>query len=66
MRRSIVVASLLGTMALFSLTSFLSINRPASAGQGKGGEVIAKPTPTPKKTTTKRNPKTLEPLRWRL
>lgn len=32
-------------------------NRSASAGQGKGGEVIAKPTPTPKKTTTtKKNP----------
>jgi formylglycine-generating enzyme required for sulfatase activity len=30
-------------------------NRSASAGQGKGGEVVAKPTPTPKKTTPKRS-----------
>jgi len=30
-------------------------NRTALAGQGKGGEVIAKPTPTPKKITPKRN-----------
>jgi formylglycine-generating enzyme required for sulfatase activity len=55
MRRLICIASLLATFALLVSGSLLSTNRSASAGQGKGGEVVAKPTPTPKKTTTKKS-----------
>lgn len=54
MRRFIALAALLAIGTLLAFSSWLP-NRSASAGQGKGGEVIAKPTPTPKKTTTKRN-----------
>jgi formylglycine-generating enzyme required for sulfatase activity len=46
MRRSILLASSLTTIALLACSSWLPTNRSA-AGQGKGGEVIAKPTPTP-------------------
>ena len=56
MRRSIALASLLAIGTVLAISSWLPANDVASAGQGKGGEVIAKPTPTPKKTTTtKRN-----------
>ena len=36
------------------LVSVFEGNTQVSAGQGKGGEVVAKPTPTPRKTTPKR------------
>lgn len=56
MRRAIAPTSFLATIALLACSSWLPANRLAS-GQGKGGEVIAKPTPTPKKaTTTKKTP----------
>ncbi len=53
MRRSIVSASLLAIAALLAFGSPEPANRSATAGQGKGGEVIAKPkpTPTPKSST---------------
>ena len=56
--RVYLTAGLIGGLFLLSLLGVAS-DRSASAGQGKGGEVIAKPTPTPapKKTTTTR-PKT--------
>ncbi|HSP63505.1 MAG TPA: formylglycine-generating enzyme family protein, partial [Pyrinomonadaceae bacterium] len=52
MRRIIFSISLIGIIALLAFSSWLPIDRSA-AGQGKGGEVIAKPkpTPTPKKST---------------
>jgi formylglycine-generating enzyme required for sulfatase activity len=59
MRRSILLASLLATIALLAFSSRLPNNNAASAGQGKGGEVIAKPKPTPalmKPTTPKKAP----------
>jgi formylglycine-generating enzyme required for sulfatase activity len=46
MRRSILLASLLATIALLACSSWLPTYRSA-AGQGKGGAVIAKPKPTP-------------------
>lgn len=49
-RRYYLIAALMGGLILLSLSGGAP-NR-SSAGQGKGGEVIAKPTPTPKKTTT--------------
>src|SRR5437016_3537136 len=49
MPRSIALISLLGTIALVAFSSFLPIDRPASAGQGKGGQIIAKPSPSPAK-----------------
>src|SRR5437667_6104346 len=54
-RRFIFITSLLLIIVLLAFGSLLPTNRSASAGQGKGGEVIAKPTPspTPKKTTTR-------------
>lgn len=58
MRRLIFPISLTAIVALIALSAQLA-DRSASAGQGKGGEVIAKPTPTPtpKKTTiTKKAP----------
>jgi formylglycine-generating enzyme required for sulfatase activity len=53
MRRSICFVSLFAIITLLAFSSWLPVNRSASAGQGKGGEVIAKPkpTPTPKKST---------------
>jgi formylglycine-generating enzyme required for sulfatase activity len=53
MRRSISLVSLLAIIALLAFSSWLPANRSVSACQGKGGEVIAKPTPNPapKKTT---------------
>jgi formylglycine-generating enzyme required for sulfatase activity len=54
MRRSICFVSLLAIIALVASSSLLRASRSASAGQGKGGEVIAKPTPTPKKQTNNR------------
>jgi formylglycine-generating enzyme required for sulfatase activity len=54
MRRIIFQVSVTGIVALITLGAHLS-ERLASAGQGKGGEVIAKPTPTPKKTTPPKN-----------
>jgi eukaryotic-like serine/threonine-protein kinase len=69
MQRSISLISLLAIVALLAFSSWLP-GRPVSAGQGKGGEVIAKPTPTPtpkKATTTKRtsprNSKTSQPAK---
>jgi formylglycine-generating enzyme required for sulfatase activity len=53
MPRSILLASLLATIALLALSSRLPTNNAASTGQGKGGEVIAKPKPSP---TPKRSP----------
>lgn len=55
MRKSISLISLLAIIAVLAFSSWLPTNRSASAGQGKGGEVVAKPTPTPKKTTPKRS-----------
>jgi len=54
MRRSICFVSLLAIIALVASSSLLRASRSASAGQGKGGEVIAKPTPTPKKPASNR------------
>jgi len=56
MRRSIALASVLAIGTLLAFSSWLPANDVESAGQGKGGEVIAKPTPTPapKKTPTNR------------
>ena len=53
MRRSICFVSLFAVITLLAFSSWLPTNDAASAGQGKGGEVIAKPkpTPTPKKST---------------
>src|SRR6266498_3250384 len=51
--RVCLVSLLTGGLIGFSLAE--TFNRSASAGQGKGGEVVAKPTPTPKKTPPKRN-----------
>ena len=59
MRRSLLLASLLVTIVALAFSSRLSTNNAASAGQGKGGEVIAKPTPIPtskKPTTPKKAP----------
>src|SRR5256885_1589530 len=52
-RSSISLLSLLAIITALGLSSRLPTNRVATAGQGKGGEVIAKPTPAPapKKTT---------------
>jgi len=44
--------TLLSSLAAVLLLIIPSLKPNASAPQGKGGEVIAKPTPTPKKTTT--------------
>jgi formylglycine-generating enzyme required for sulfatase activity len=56
MRRSIRPVCLLAIITLLAFSSWLTANNASSAGQGKGGEVIAKPkpkpTPTPKKTST--------------
>jgi formylglycine-generating enzyme required for sulfatase activity len=61
MRKFICFSFLLAIIALLAFSSRLPINDAALAGQGKGGEVIAKPTPrpTPAKpsTTTKVPPK---------
>jgi formylglycine-generating enzyme required for sulfatase activity len=48
------LVTLLSSLAAVLLLIIPSLKPNASAGtpQGKGGEVIAKPTPTPKKTTT--------------
>jgi formylglycine-generating enzyme required for sulfatase activity len=53
MGRSIALAALLAIGTMLAFSSWLPANDAASAGQGKGGEVIAKPkpTPTPKKST---------------
>jgi hypothetical protein len=51
--RIYLIALMMAGLILLSLSG--ASKRSALAGQGKGGEVIAKPTPTPKKTTTKRN-----------
>ncbi len=53
MRRIILPVSLTATVLLIALGTHFSGS--VSAGQGKGGEVVAKPTLTPKKTTTRRN-----------
>src|SRR5437763_1048390 len=58
MRRFIFVTSLLLVVVLLAFSSLLPTDRSASAGQGKGGEVIAKPTPTQAKKTTTTRPKT--------
>ena len=47
MRRSISLVSFLAIITLLAFGSWLVNNDAASAGQGKGGEVVAKPTPTP-------------------
>jgi formylglycine-generating enzyme required for sulfatase activity len=47
MRRSIGLSVLLAIGTMLAFSSWLPANDAASAGQGKGGEVIAKPTPTP-------------------
>src|SRR6266704_5394591 len=47
MRRLFDFASLLFMAALLAFGSLFATNRSASAGQGKGGEIITKPTPTP-------------------
>jgi formylglycine-generating enzyme required for sulfatase activity len=65
MRRSIGLASLLAMGTMLALSSWLPANDVASAGQGKGGEVIAKPkpSPTPKKSTPPaRTSRTSRPL----
>src|SRR6267378_2554318 len=56
MRRFIAFTLLLATTSLLAFGNWVSINRSMSAGQGKGGEVVAKPapSPTPKKTTAKK------------
>ena len=53
MQRSISLVSLIAIITLLALSSWLPTNRSVSAGQGKGGEVIAKPkpSPTPKRST---------------
>jgi formylglycine-generating enzyme required for sulfatase activity len=48
--RICLVAIMMAGLILLSLSA--ASNQSTLAGQGKGGEVIAKPTPTPKKTTT--------------
>jgi formylglycine-generating enzyme required for sulfatase activity/Flp pilus assembly protein TadD len=67
--RICLIAVLMAGLILLSLTGS-GPNRSVSAGQGKGGEVIAKPTPTPvpKKTTPKKrtpasNSKTSQPAK---
>lgn len=47
MRRFICFVSLLAIMVLLVSNLWLPISQSALAGQGKGGEVIAKPTPKP-------------------
>jgi len=56
MRKSISLASLLATIALLACSSWLLNIRSASAGQGKGGEIIAKPTPTPRPASSRPAP----------
>jgi hypothetical protein len=56
MRKLITLAFWFVLVALLAASSRFSVEQPASAGQGKGGQVVSKPTPTPKKTTTRRNP----------
>lgn len=56
MRKLITLAFWFLLVVLLAASSRFSVEQSASAGQGKGGEVVAKPTPTPKKTTTRRNP----------
>ena len=54
--RILILLSLPLVVMLLVTSGWRQFNAAAGAvGQGKGGEVIAKPTPTPKKTTTKRN-----------
>jgi formylglycine-generating enzyme required for sulfatase activity len=48
--RLISISFSLATLLLFSICEPSGV----SAGQGKSGEVVAKPTPTPKKTTPKK------------
>src|SRR5260370_1719942 len=52
--RVYLIAVLMAGLTLLSLSNDTP-NRSASAGQGKGGEVVAKPTPAPatKKTTNR-------------
>lgn len=50
--RIYLIAILTAGLILLSFSG--ASNRSASAGQGKGGEVIAKPKPTPKKITPKK------------
>jgi formylglycine-generating enzyme required for sulfatase activity len=60
MRKFICFFFLLAIIALLAFSSRLPINDATLAGQGKGGEVIAKPTPKPtstKTSTTKVPPK---------
>jgi len=47
MRRLPGLALLLFITGLLSFGSLFPTNRSVSAGQGKGGEIITKPTPTP-------------------
>lgn len=54
MRRLPGLASLLLMSGLLSLGSSAPTNRSASAGQGKGGEVITKPAPVPSPRATPR------------
>jgi formylglycine-generating enzyme required for sulfatase activity len=64
-RRLISIASLLLIIIFLTSSSLLLTNRSVSAGQGKGGEVIAKPkpTPTPKRgTSPARTNRTSRPL----
>ncbi len=51
MQRFVSLISLLAIVALLAFSLWLP-GRPVSAAQGKGGEVIAKPTPAKKKTAT--------------
>jgi len=55
MRRLFALILLIGIIALLVFGILMS-NWSVSAGQGKGGKVVAKPTstPAPKKTTHKR------------
>lgn len=50
--RLVCAGFLLLVIALAGAGTWRPIDRTASAGQGKGGEVIAKPSPTPKKAAT--------------
>lgn len=52
--RTRLVTFLISIAAMLFLVIPMS-RQAAVTPQGKGGEVVAKPTPTPKKTTTKRN-----------